>query len=210
MEKRFTIKKGKHYFKGLKFQEITYPLFFILLSGAFFISNSINDIFGWISIGLSALFWVFFYFKMKDINIKVKFDKSCLYDPLDNEHDINKLWGMGFVHHHKNSARFGWRCMTIGKNKIIEIHAYCYIDGKRVSEKLIECMPNEWVELDLDVLKDRYQFKAQNIDGERALKFIPKGDTRFLQLFTYKLFPYFGGNNAAPHDMEMTIIETEK
>jgi len=206
MEKRFTVKRGKHYFKGIKFQEITYPLFFIPIAIGFFASNAINDIFGWVSLGLSAIFWVFYYFKMKDINVKVKFDESCLYEPFDEEHDINKLWGIGFVYHHKNSARFGWRAM----GKIIEIHTYCYVDGKRVSEKLIECQPNEWLELDLDVFKDRYQFKAKNIDGERALKNIEKGKTSFLQLFTYKLFPYFGGNNPAPHNMGITIIETEK
>lgn len=206
MEKRFTVKQGKHSFKGLKFQEISYPLIFILLSVGFFYSDTINDIFGWVSLGLSAIFWTFFYFKMKDLNIKVRFDESCIYEPFDEEHDINKLWGMGFVHHHKNSARFGWRA----KDGVIEIHTYCYIKGERKSEKLIECMPNEWVELDLDVRRHEYEFKAKNIDGERAMKFIPKGDTRFLQLFTYKLFPYFGGNNPAPHEMGMSIIETEK
>jgi len=206
MEKRFNIKQGKHFFKGLKFQELLYPLGMVFLTVGIFLNSNIENIYGWASIVMTALVWVFFYFKMKDLNIKVKFDKECLYTLPDQYDQINKLFGFSFGHHHKNSARFGWR--AVGQK--IEIHTYCYVNGERKYEKLIDCLPEEWVELDLDAFKTYYEFKAKNIDGERALKRVDKNPTGLLQWFTYKLFPYFGGKYPAPHSMGITIIETEK
>ena len=203
MEKRFNIKQGKHNFKGLKFQELLYPFGMIFLTSAIFLNGNIESIYGWSSIVLTSLIWVFFYFKMKDLNIKVKFDQECLYDGSDQ---INNLFGFSFGRQHKNSARFGWR--AVGEK--IEIHTYCYVDGEQRYEKLIDCLPNEWVELDLDIFKTYYEFKAKNIDGERALKRIDKNSIGLLQWFTYKLFPRFNKEFPAPHNMSISIIETEK
>jgi len=61
----------------------------------------------------------------------------------------------------------------------------------------------------LDVFKKEYEFRAKNIDGERALKRVVKSPTTFSQWYSYKLFPYFGGKYPAPHEMGISIIETD-
>jgi hypothetical protein len=73
------------------------------------------------------------HFFKNEICKRVKFDKSAQYQ-LNNvdQFDINKLFGISYGFHHKNSARFGWRWST--RMEKIEILAYVYRDGKRVSE----------------------------------------------------------------------------
>ena len=64
------------------------------------------------------------------------FDSSCRYNTIkkDNQLDLNKLYGFSDcgTDHHENSARFAWRW----NGEKIEIHAYCYVNGKRMSQYL--------------------------------------------------------------------------
>jgi len=67
------------------------------------------------------------------MSYSVVFTNSCEYDLVNNDqYDINKIFGLSFGLHHKNSARFGWRWNT--EKKKIEILAYVYVNGKRVNE----------------------------------------------------------------------------
>jgi hypothetical protein len=135
----------------------------------------------------------------KDISkYEVIFSKSCLYEIAGpDQFDVNKLLGLSYGFHHNNSARFGWRA----DGDSIEISAYCYKNKKR----LIRAIRNVNVET-------MYIFMIQNFGGYYELTIM--SDTGDLigyakiskpktTEFGYKLFPYFGGNVPAPHDMEI-------
>jgi hypothetical protein len=130
----------------------------------------------------------------------VNFDKSCKYKiDLADQFDINKLCGIGFLpFHHGNSARFGWLNPQdpLYKDKIV-LYAYCYVNGERKYEKIsvIDCGVDTLVELYLE--KDKYVF----IVGDKTVE-IPKIIDK---TFGYKLNPYFGGNQVAPHTMKIKL-----
>lgn len=78
--------------------------------------------------------WRFkFFFKQKDINLKVKFYDSCWYDIHHWGNRINELYGIGDFNIHKNSDRIGWRPNE--KVGYIDLFYYDYRDGKRFISK---------------------------------------------------------------------------
>jgi hypothetical protein len=144
------------------------------------------------------------YINKKHLSYSIKFLDSCEYKlPDKNKWDINKLFGLSFGLHHNNSARFGWRWNE--EKLAIEVLAYVYIDGKRMREwdsdiHIADIKLNSTILIDLSVSDDSYSFKI--IDGDNTyIREISHGGVTF---WGYKLFPYFGGNLTAPHNI---IIE---
>jgi hypothetical protein len=136
----------------------------------------------------------------------VKFDESCRYD-LGNEDqfDTNKLVGIGFLpHHHKNSARFGWRYWT--ERKEIELSAYCYVNGRRVIQHICFCEIGKEYMLMLNATSICYHLHAYERNSTTALGMVTIGHSHDRKL-AYRLGCYFGGNQVAPHDV---IIELKK
>jgi hypothetical protein len=136
------------------------------------------------------------------LNFRVYFHSSCEYDlGTIDQFDINKLHGfsLGF-NHHQDSARFGWRSAG---NKI-ELFAYCYVSGNRMVEKICSITTDEFYELKLrDTGTGYYEFSVYN-QFETIL------NTMYVSKQTgfktgMKLWPYFGGNRTAPHDMQIQI-----
>lgn len=143
-----------------------------------------------------------------EIKFRACFDKSCLYDLESNDnYDINKLFGFSTTwFHHKQSARVGWRCLNGEK---IQLVTYSYNKSQRSiteSDILGEISPNEWFECEIIDIEHSYVFKLKIGfgDGKRIItaKDIKEKDWF---LFHYLLFPYFGGNQPAPHDMKIFI-----
>jgi len=163
-----------------------------------------------------------------DIWYLVKFENSCVYDiGPEDQPDVNKLFGVGYytfrifkkkevsflgkkwkvpvfrAMHHYNSIRFGWRYDLV--TKMIEIVTYWYEKGVRNTEHLA------WVELgksyrySMQIVEDAHFLSIYSKHGE-AYELIAE---KFLQLpgseVAYPLFPYFGGNQKAPHDMTITV-----
>lgn len=143
-------------------------------------------------------FWP--YFKRSSVILEAKFDESCLYHfEAPDTLDINKLYGLSQGIHHKNSARFGWRCVD---NKSIEIVTYCYVDGVRLPEVILGSVaPNETCRLTLKVTPTKYYFKMESFSGTNIVNV----DKIHTTTFGYTLYPYFGGNNPAPHKMSLYI-----
>ena len=148
-----------------------------------------------------------FHFKLTSNNIvtcSAFFDENCLYQiEGENASDTNKLFGFSSaIHHHIQSARIAWRCMD-GEN--IELLTYCYVDGDIQFDYMHT----------LDVIKPRQIFDASITDRNRDYLFrykrddveveyiIPKNCNRINQ--HYLLYPYFGGNEVAPHDMNIYL-----
>ena len=134
------------------------------------------------------------------------FDANCLYDLKGGDnYGINKLYGFTATYYqHKQSARFGWRCLD-GKN--IQIVTYTYnqetdILGTVKPQELFTC---GIVDLEESYL---YAFKKESKSSEsfyhNAKQILVSGKPDWF-LFHYKLFPYFGGNQPAPHNMNIYI-----
>ena len=120
------------------------------------------------------------------------FNVSNIYD--NGSDDINKLYGITSPKIHENSARFGWRC----KGEIIEIFAYYYINGERFFEKMGETEINVRNEFLVDVSKNNYYFRFNDVE---------KVVVNTKNITAFRSFPYFGGNLPAPHRMTILIVE---
>jgi|LauGreDrversion4_2_1035121.scaffolds.fasta_scaffold261000_2 hypothetical protein len=130
----------------------------------------------------------------------VKFNDSCLYDlGTSDQKDINKLFGVSSGLHHTNSARFGWRA----EGNKIKLSSYCYINEKRKSKDLIDLETNRWYKLTVIIRPGAYIFEVEDEDNLLISSSIGT-DQKFY--WGYNLWPYFGGNQKAPHDM---FIELE-
>lgn len=126
------------------------------------------------------------------------FDETAEYNLESvDQWDTNKLFGFADCnsHHHEHSARFGWRWLD-GK---IDIIAYCYVSGERVIEKIGETAPNTKNYYQIKLTDDAYEF---TFDDETVSIQRNKPCDRGVY---YLLFPYFGGNNPAPHDINIFI-----
>lgn len=150
---------------------------------------------------------------------KVLFHHNCVYRLTDNYDQINKLTGQSFrlfpfydkksksikPGHHKDSVRFGWRCLDGGK---IQLLAYVYINGERKYKELLSVGTGEWVHLKFSETDKFYSFRAMDENGETSVaKFKKEGSKKgFIGLFINRLYPYFGGKKAAPHNMQIELI----
>ncbi|QMU28276.1 hypothetical protein [Adhaeribacter radiodurans] len=132
----------------------------------------------------------------------VKFDKSAVYITKDkgNQADINKLYGFSDCgsDHQSNSARFGWRWY----NNQLEILAYTYKNQTRNEEFITAVELNKEYEYELEALDGKYVFKldGKTVEMERGCS----GNSN-----KYKLFPYFGGDETAPHNITILIKELQ-
>jgi len=132
----------------------------------------------------------------------VKFTDSCKYitvDPL-NQTDVNKLFGMttGLTSVHKDSARFGWRYMpATGK---IMLHAYVYSKGIARNFDIEEVDINWSIDLEIVRTANAYFFHINNKIAKTVID-----DVSTEKSVNFQCFPYFGGTEAAPHDIELEM-----
>jgi hypothetical protein len=141
--------------------------------------------------------------EVAELKFMVKFDSSAIYQTTDpqNQYDINKLYGFSDndSQHHLYSARFGWRW----SDGALRIFAYTYNNGVRESKELSTVSIGKEVECSIKVVGEVYQFvmdgKAQ-IMPRLSLTPVAKG---------YQLYPYFGGNEVAPHEVRIRIREVK-
>jgi hypothetical protein len=135
------------------------------------------------------------------INASVTFDSSAVYISLQesNQGDVNKLIGFSDCgnDHQQNSARLGWSWN--GQNVVI--YAYAYVNRERKIKTLGNFNINQAFNCAVSAAGGYYRFEAGNhVDS------IPRfcsGDNSY----RYKLFPYFGGDEVAPHEMRISIVE---
>jgi len=203
----YTIKPGKHYFKGDKFQVayIQYTLFLVGIILGICLEN------WWYIFGSLAVFCLFSFFlsdKTQTNSSRVYFYPNCKYQLSENYDQVNKLFGFSEGFHHWNSARIGWRCTD---GEFIELMAYAYIDGVRVIKPMIKIKTELWVFCSIQNKSSKYVFKALNPNNQSITVSIDKSKKisiySFFKLFIYRLFPYFGGKIAAPHKMDLCITK---
>jgi len=133
-----------------------------------------------------------------EISLTCKFDSSCLYDLQDiDNYDTNKLYGVSTSYNHMiQSARIGWRCLD-GKN--IEVMAFVHDEHKFLEPQVLGTVkPNE--EFFCKILVEDFKFDFI-FKTESQFKVIGIAKKTKGWKFKYELFPYFGGNRTAPHNM---------
>lgn len=102
----------------------------------------------------------------------------------------NKLIGISDgLNRHKNSVRIGWR--SIGGK--IFMCSYCYVNGERIISEMAE-VPFGWNSGSVIITDSAYKVLINN----QVLEVTKSGSSAFLLM----MYPYFGGNSTAPHDME--------
>jgi hypothetical protein len=136
------------------------------------------------------------------IRFQALFDESAEYDLNDGDQkDTNKLFGSSDCSsvHTENSARFGWR-WNDGK---VQIMALVHRGGKIIIQ------PVGFAEVGVP---DHYEIKLS--DDHWSYLFTFRGNTVTLprgcsssEMRGYHLYPYFGGNKSAPHEIRIKIEE---
>ncbi len=141
-----------------------------------------------------------FQYNLQELNFIVNFDSNCEYI-LGNQHqlDINKLYGISFGNHMKNSVRIGWNYNP--NRKVIELWAFLHQNSKM-----------SWEYLGDTIVEKNTKFNIQfrrNINtivinwGENNKEII---NFNFPEAkYGYYLFPYFGGTQVSPNTMNIKI-----
>lgn len=137
----------------------------------------------------------------KELHFMAIFDSSCIYTSYnpENIYDINKLYGFSDCNtlHHENSARVGW----LWNGKAIELYAYCYVDSVRKSKMLGTIPIGTPAELTINVQSTKYMFTYKGVTTTMPRHCNGAG------IQGYRLYPYFGGDETAPHDIRVYIKE---
>ena len=140
--------------------------------------------------------------KKSRIRFEASFDNSAIYttSKANNQGDINKLYGISDCgsEHQTNSARFGWRWY---KDRL-EIHAYTYKNKVRQSALIGTVEPGQKATYEIRLEDEQYVFLLN--DKKVTLPRACTGEAN-----GYQLYPYFGGDEPAPHDIKITIQELE-
>jgi len=146
-----------------------------------------------------------FWYNRKSFTWKVRFTESCRYDlKSDDQYDTNKLCGVGYFpgFHHVDSARFGWRYWP--STGWIELIAYCYVDKGRIIKNLAFCEIGKEYHLQLNCAEHNYIFNVIDPVFDKPIGGITVSHAP--KKLGYGLYPYFGGNRTAPHEIKIELI----
>jgi hypothetical protein len=136
-----------------------------------------------------------------EVKFTVRFDSSCIYKTTsaENQWDINKLYGFADNNatHQQYSARVGWRW----SNGALRLFGYTYNNSVRDSKELAIIPIGKDVHCAIKVTTETYVFSVEE-----------KQETMVRQSTTptakgYRLYPYFGGDEVAPHEVRIWIKE---
>jgi len=128
-----------------------------------------------------------------------KFDSSAIYQTVlaENQDDINKLYGFSDnnANHHQYSARFGWRW----SNDALRLFAYIYNESSVTSRELTTVQIGTEINCSIRITGNSYLFTVNNLTQT-----LPRTSITTKAL-GYQLFPYFGGDESAPHNVNIWI-----
>lgn len=136
--------------------------------------------------------------KTSEMKFAVKFDSSAIYTTINplNQGDINKLYGFSEGYNNQyNSARIGWN-WNLGK---LNLFAYVYKKGVRSFKKITSVAIGAEHTCSIKVSGASYIFTVNGISVtlSRALTTATASG--------YQQYPYFGGDEVAPHNITILI-----
>lgn len=134
-----------------------------------------------------------------EMKFAVKFDSTAVYQTqsAENQYDINKLYGFSDNNagHHQYSARFGWRW----SGKALRLFAYVYNNGSVISKELTTVPIGVEINCSIKVAASNYVFTVNEVRTT-----VPRAATTE-KAKGYQLYPYFGGDEVAPHLINIWI-----
>lgn len=137
----------------------------------------------------------------KEVTYKFVLGPECYYqkEQLNDKTGINKVGGFGIgLNHHENSVRIGWQPDFEREDTSIKIYVYLYNNGVRYDYYISNIYTCE-------VHKIKFSFtelcNQLIVEVNSQPFYIP--EHYFPAKDGLKLFPYFGGNSTAPHDMKI-------
>jgi len=137
------------------------------------------------------------------IDFDFMLDESAVYtsEIPENQHDVNKIYGFSDfgVRHQKYSIRLGWRYL----NNELELCWLRHEEGRHTAATIRTIEPNVAYNATIDIKTFYYII---TIDGDTTMvRRRPEGNWGLIK--RYYLYPYFGGNEYAPHDITIKIKE---
>lgn len=136
--------------------------------------------------------------KTNHLTFKAIFDSSAIYhtdDPV-NQYDVNKLYGLSDCgcDHSYYSMRLGWRWL----NDSLEVLWFKHMHGIFTFDKITTINLNQPYDYSITFTDSSYIICVGNLCEET--KRSCDGTYR-----KYYLYPYFGGDEKAPHDIKIRI-----
>jgi len=140
----------------------------------------------------------FSLFDGNTLHFEFIFDSTAIYTSTkpENQADWNKLMGFSDCNslHQTNSVRLVWRWY---QNEL-QIGEYRYLDGER-EYSLISTVPlNEKNSGRIVTQNDQYQITVNDVEVTRERSCTERNTG-------YWLFPYFGGDETAPHNISIRV-----
>ena len=131
------------------------------------------------------------------VNMAFRFDSTAVYQLEDNDqYDLNKLAGLAFGRsHHTNSARICWRYNS--EKKVVELFSYIYDDKNRAFTHITDCEIGSECNATIVVKDKTVEFTINDISKTFDKSKWPN--------WGYRLYPYFGGDRVAPHDISIWL-----
>ena len=141
------------------------------------------------------------FFRRNALSFSARFNESAKYTSIAprNQMDVNKLYGFSECssYHHGNSARFGWRWL----DDRLEILAYTYVHGERIFEYITSVELDKYYDYQILVEESEFIFTCDNHSTKMARGCDGNGGVK------YRLYPYFGGDEKAPHNITILLKE---
>ena len=139
----------------------------------------------------------------RTLRFKVKFSANVPYTTraASNQSDWNKLMGITTNRIHRNSIRLGWAWNpTSGQ---VDLGYYGYTQGTRTMPKLTSVALETWVDVEIHLDNGGERVIAGGIKHEERSSL---GLSGWIPTMTWVLCTaYFGGDEKAPHDMDVQV-----
>jgi hypothetical protein len=133
-----------------------------------------------------------------EMKFMVKFDNSAIYQTVapENQYDINKLWGFTEgINNQYNSARIGWSW----NQDALRLYGYVYTNGIRHYQEITTVLIGTDITCSIKLAGNTYLFTVNGVSIS-----LPRGPSS-LQASGYQQYPYFGGDETAPHLVTIMI-----
>jgi hypothetical protein len=136
--------------------------------------------------------------RTSEMKFMAKFDNSAIYQTAtpENQYDINKLWGFSEgINNQYNSARIGWSW----NNDALRLYGYVYAKGVRHMQEIATVSIGADITCSIKLAGDLYLFTVNGFSIS-----LPRG-LATTQASGYQQYPYFGGDETAPHLITIMI-----
>ena len=134
------------------------------------------------------------------IDATLIFDETAIYtlEVTSDQADINKLLGFSDcgVRHQLESARIGWRWF----NEELQLFAYAYLEGDLRFELMGAIPLNTEIDLRIKATASAYEFSGTGLSSVSLAR-----NSNCEVSENYWLWPYFGGDQVAPHDINIRL-----